>query len=73
MNMHATVRNVGSSARGDRAISPQMRPFSQVIERERRRWMPFRRALSQENQEACDRLCACATQDVQVKIQLRRT
>jgi hypothetical protein len=27
-------------------MSPRMMMFSQVIEQERRRWMPFRRALS---------------------------
>jgi hypothetical protein len=35
-------------------------PFSQRIEPERRRWIPFRRALSTENQEAFDRMFACA-------------
>jgi hypothetical protein len=54
-------------------MSPQMRPFSQVTERESRRWMPVRRAWPNEDQEACDPLCACATPHVQVKIQLRRT
>ena len=31
-------------------------PFSHVLESERERWKPFRRALSKEDQEAFDRL-----------------
>jgi hypothetical protein len=31
-------------------MSPRMLSFSQVIEQERRRWMPFRRTLSKEDQ-----------------------
>ena len=31
-------------------------PFSFVLEEERERWKPFRKALSKENQEAFDRL-----------------
>jgi len=46
--------------------------FSQMIERERRRWMPFRRALSKENQEAFDRMFARAKQQVQADVQLWR-
>ncbi len=30
-------------------------PFSHVLESERERWKPFRRALSKEDQEAFDR------------------
>jgi hypothetical protein len=53
-------------------MSPRMQPFSQVIEQERRRWMPFRRALSKEDQEAFDRLFADATQQLQAAVQLGR-
>ena len=53
-------------------MSPRMLPFSQVIEQERRRWMPFRRALSKEDQEAFDRMFACATQQLQAEVQLGR-
>ena len=53
-------------------MSPRMLPFSQVIEQERRRWMPFRRALSKEDQEAFDRMFACATQPLQVEMELGR-
>ncbi len=31
-------------------------PYSNVLESERERWKPFRRALSKEDQEAFDRL-----------------
>jgi hypothetical protein len=46
--------------------------FSQAVEQERRRWMPFRRALSKEDQEAFDRMCACAMQHVQAEVLLGR-
>jgi len=50
----------------------RMQPFSQVIEQERRRWMPFRRALSKDDQEAFDRMFACAMQPLQAEVQLGR-
>jgi hypothetical protein len=53
-------------------MSPRMLSFSQVIEQERRRWMSFRRALSKEDQEAFDRMFACATQQLQTEVQLGR-
>ena len=53
-------------------MSPRMLPFSQVIEQERRRWMPFRRALSKEDQAAFDRMFACATQQLQAEVPLGR-
>ena len=53
-------------------MSSRMMPYSQVIEQERRRWMPFRRAWSKEDQEAFDRMFACATQQVQAEVQLGR-
>jgi hypothetical protein len=49
-------------------MSPRMIPFSQVIEQERRRWMPFRGALSSEDQEAFDRMLACAKQQLEAKV-----
>jgi hypothetical protein len=51
-------------------MSPRILSFRQVIEQERRRWMPFRRALSTEDQEACDRVFADAAQPPQADIQL---
>ena len=53
-------------------MSPRMLPFSQVIEQERRRWMPFRRALSREDQAVFDRMFACATQQLQTEVHLGR-
>jgi hypothetical protein len=54
-------------------MHPRMLPFSQVIEQERRRWMPFRRALSKEDQEAFDRLFTYAKQQHQAAVQLGRS
>jgi hypothetical protein len=53
-------------------MGPRILPFSQVIEQERRRWMPFRRALSEEDQEAFDRMFACALQPLQAEVPLGR-
>jgi hypothetical protein len=53
-------------------MSPRRLSFSEVIEQERRRWMPFRRALSQEDQAVCDRMFAGVTQQLQAEIQLGR-
>jgi hypothetical protein len=53
-------------------MSPRMMPFCQMIEQERRRWMPFRRALSKEDQGAFDRMFTCAKQQLQAEVQLGR-
>jgi hypothetical protein len=53
-------------------MSPRMRSCRQVIEQERRRWMPFRRALSNEDQAVFDRLFADATQQLQAVVPLGR-
>ena len=53
-------------------MNPRMMTFSQVIEQERHRWMPFRRALSKEDQEAFDLIFACAKQHVQEEVLLGR-
>jgi len=53
-------------------MSPQMLPFSQMIEQKRRRWVPFRRALSKEDQAVFNRMFACATQPLQAEAQLGR-
>lgn len=34
-------------------------PFSQVIEQQRRKWMPFKRALRKQDQEAFEQLFVC--------------
>jgi len=49
-----------------------MLPLSQVIEQERRRGMPFRRALPKEDQAVFDRMFACATQQLQTEVLLGR-
>ena len=46
--------------------------FSRLIEQERRRWAPFRRALSQPDQEAFDSLFACITRHLQAEVSLSR-
>jgi hypothetical protein len=46
--------------------------FSQVVEQERRRWMPFRRALSKEDQRTFDQMFACAKEQLQAEVQLGR-
>jgi hypothetical protein len=47
-------------------------PFSQLIEHERRAWMPFRRALRRADQAAFDRLFDGAKQHVQAGVYLSR-
>jgi hypothetical protein len=47
-------------------------PFSQLIERERRAWAPFRRALRRDDQAAFDRLFDCAKLHVQAGVYLSR-
>ena len=53
-------------------MSPRMLSFSQLIEQERRRWVPFRRSLSMEDQAVFDRMFACAMQPLQAEVQLGR-
>ncbi|HSF32820.1 MAG TPA: hypothetical protein VLK82_20405 [Candidatus Tectomicrobia bacterium] len=55
-----------------RGMRPRSMPFSQVTTQERRRWLRFRQALSKEDQEACDRMCAYAAQQPQAEVQLGR-
>jgi hypothetical protein len=37
-------------------MSPRMILFSQVIEQEQRRWVPFRPVLAKDDQVLCDKL-----------------
>jgi hypothetical protein len=53
-------------------MNPWMLSFRQVIGQEKRRWMPFRRMLSKEDQEAFDRMFADATQQLQAEVPLGR-
>ena len=47
-------------------------PFSQLIEYERRRWAPFKRALPKEDQVAFDRLFDCAKLHIQAGVMVSR-
>lgn len=47
-------------------------PFSQLIEVERRRWAPFRRALPNADQAIVDRLFDCATLHIQAGVLVSR-
>ena len=47
-------------------------PFSQLIEQERRRWAPFKRALPKEDQATFDHLFDCAKLHVQAGVMVSR-
>jgi len=47
-------------------------PFSQLIEYERRRWAPFKRALPKEDQATFDHLFDCAKLHVQAGVMVSR-
>jgi hypothetical protein len=47
-------------------------PFSQLIEYERRRWAPFKRALPKANQAIFDRLFDCAKLHIQAGVMVAR-
>jgi hypothetical protein len=47
-------------------------PFSQLIEYERRRWAPFKRALPKEDQAIFDRLFDCAKLHIQAGVMVSR-
>jgi hypothetical protein len=47
-------------------------PFSQLIEAERRRWAPFKRALPKADQAAFDRLFDCAKLHIQAGVMVSR-
>lgn len=47
-------------------------PFSQLIEYERRRWAPFKRALPKKDQATFDRLFDCAKLHVQAGVMVSR-
>jgi hypothetical protein len=55
------------------ALGKTLPPFSQLIENERRRWAPFKRALSKADREAFDRLLDCAKLQVQAGVMVSRT
>ena len=47
-------------------------PFSQLIESERRRWAPFKRALPKADQALFDRLFDCAKLHIQAGVMMSR-
>jgi hypothetical protein len=47
-------------------------PFSQLIEQERRRWVPFRRTLPKADRAIFDRLFDCAKLHVQAGVMVSR-
>jgi hypothetical protein len=47
-------------------------PFSQLIEQERRRWTPLKRALPKEDQAIFDRLFDCAKLHIQAGVMVSR-
>jgi hypothetical protein len=47
-------------------------PFSQLIEAERRRWAPFKRALPKADQPLFDRLFDCAKLHIQAGVLVSR-
>jgi hypothetical protein len=47
-------------------------PFSQLIEAERRRWAPFKRALPKADQVIFDRLFDCAKLHIQAGVMVSR-
>jgi hypothetical protein len=53
-------------------VGKTLPPFSQLIEAERRRWAPFRRALPKQDQVIFDRLFDCAKLHVQAGVYLSR-
>jgi hypothetical protein len=46
--------------------------FSQLLEQERRRWAPFKRALPKEDQVIFDRLFDCAKLHIQAGVMVSR-
>ena len=47
-------------------------PFSSLIEQERRRWMPFKKALPKTDQPIFDRLFDCAKLHIQAGVMVAR-
>jgi hypothetical protein len=47
-------------------------PFSSLIEQERRRWVPFKKALPKADQALFDRLFDCAKMHIQAGVMVAR-
>jgi hypothetical protein len=54
------------------AMGKTLPPFSQLVEAERRRWMPFKRALPKADQPIFDRLFDCAKLHIQAGVMVSR-
>jgi hypothetical protein len=53
-------------------VGKTLPPFSQLIENERRRWVPFRKALPKADQALFDRLFDCAKLHIQASLMVSR-
>jgi hypothetical protein len=53
-------------------VGKTLPPFSQLIEPERRRWMPFKKALPKADQALFDRLFDCAKLHIQAGVMVSR-
>jgi len=58
--------------REDYVMGKTLPPFSQLIEYERRRWAPFKRALPKADQPLFDRLFDCAKLHIQAGVMVAR-
>jgi hypothetical protein len=56
----------------DPAMGKTLPPLSSLIEQERRRWMPFKKALPKANQVIFDRLFDCAKLHIQAGVMVAR-
>jgi hypothetical protein len=53
-------------------VGKTLPPFSQLIENERRRWMPFKKGLPKADQVLFDRLFDCAKLHIQAGVMVSR-
>jgi hypothetical protein len=53
-------------------VGKTLPPFSQLIEQERRRWMPFKKALPKADRVLFDRLFDCAKLHIQAGVMVSR-
>jgi hypothetical protein len=58
--------------REDYVMGKTLSPFSQLIEYERRRWVPFKKALPKADQVLFDRLFDCAKMHIQAGVMVAR-
>jgi hypothetical protein len=53
-------------------VGKTLPPFSSLIEQERRRWMPFKKALPKADQALFERLFDCAKLHIQAGVMVSR-